>query len=208
MKAELDFATWAARDYIRLPFIHADAKVLEIGPGPHPLRRADVYVDVDAETVQGLRDAGKEAHLANACDGLSQFTDKQFDFCFSAHTLEHIIDLPEACAAISRVAKQGMIVLPSFAKDSMFNFEESDHFWHVLPNPTHGRPPIFVEHNSGFLKRLRDPMLQKATSFLYRTGTQHDCTAERYMRAWFQQHEPDLDVVYEWTGELKVIAIR
>lgn len=208
MKAELDFATWGPADYVRLPHIPDHWKCLDVGTGTHPWRRADVYADWDARMLQPLLADGKTTVLSDIRTGFPMFADKQFDFVWCSHVLEHVLELPEACATLSRIAKRGTIVLPSFAKEALFHFEDPDHVWNVLPNPTHGEPPIFVERNVGFTNRLRDQLCQKATSFLYRTGSQHECTAERHLRFWYQEHEKDLDIVYHWEGELKVVAIR
>jgi hypothetical protein len=96
--------------------------------------------------------------------------------------------------------------MPSVFKDALFNFEEREHDWHCLPAPQ-GGPPIFVRINPDYVATLRDPLVQKATCFLYRTGTQHECTAERHLRSWFQVQEKNLDVVYHWEDRLELVVI-
>lgn len=209
MKAELDLTAWGPRDYVQMPFIHPDWKVLDIGPGGYPLKRANVYVDNNIDTLKAIDlEKWQTATLGDIHGGLPQFEDDEFDYVWCSHVFEHLLDPLKAATTLSRIAKRGTIVMPSFAKESLFLFEEVAHLWLVLPNPTEGKPPIFVERNNAFLQKLRDPMVQKATCFLYRTGTHHDCTTERYMRSWYQENESALDVVYHWREELNVQVIR
>lgn len=90
----------------RLP---ADAKVLEIGPGTAPFRRADAYVDfVDV--------AGIPSEKMHKCDIATEklpFEDKSFDFVVCRHTLEDMYNPFPICAEMSRVAKAGYVETPS-----------------------------------------------------------------------------------------------
>lgn len=208
MKAEQDFALWGTRDYVKIPDIPDSWRMCDIGPGRYPHPRANVYIDYSQDILDAIDlQPWQTAILSRIEDGLPEIPDRAFDFVWISHVLEHCMELRKCIQALNRVSKRGMMIVPSFAKDSLMFFEEESHFWHVLPNPTHGKPPIFVEHNHGFVERLRDSTMQKAMCFLLRTGTQHDCTAERYMRGWFQQHEPDLDIVYEWSPDKPLSAI-
>jgi len=202
-----NFATWGPRDYVELPFIHDQWKVLDVGPGAYPLARADVYLDQDPERLEPLDLEGKETMLGNIEDGVPAIMDQAFDYVWCSHVLEHVENPQKAAATLSRIAKRGTIVMPSAIKEAIFNFEEEEHRWLVLPNPVDGKPPIFVRHNHGYLSKLKDNLVQKATCFLYRTGTHHECTAERALRGWFQTHEKDLDVIFHWTDELQLIVI-
>lgn len=211
MRAELDFAKWGPRDYVRLPEMPDSWHVCDIGPGQYPLRRANVFIDKHQEILDAIElEQGQQALLGDLEKGLPEVPSGYFDFCYVSHVLEHLVELQTAIATLNRIAKRGTMVVPSFAKDSLVFFEEREHFWHCLPNPTHGKPVIFVEHNHGFVERLRDSTMQKAMCFLLRTGTHHDCTTERYMRGWFQQHESDLDIVHSWGPDnpLEAVIIR
>lgn len=205
------FAVWGPRDYVQMPDILPTWKVVDIGPGEYPLKRADVYIDRSRVILNAIDlQPEQQAKIGDLQDGLPAFADGAFDFAFCSHVLEHCIQLQACVDTLNRVAKRGMVIVPSFAKDAMLHFQEAEHFWHCLPNPAPGGPLIFVEHNHGFIERLRDPLAQQAASFLYQTGSRHDCTAEQYMRAWWQKTESDLDLVAHWDEEhpLQVIAIR
>jgi SAM-dependent methyltransferase len=94
-------------DYLTNVVIPADARVLEIGPGTAPFKRADVSVDfVD---VQGVKNFVK-------CDVATEplpFKDKEFDFVIARHVLEDMYNPFPLCAEMSRVAKAGYVETPS-----------------------------------------------------------------------------------------------
>ena len=95
-------------DYLtdRLP---AGARVLELGPGTQPFRRADVFVDFqDVATVP----ADKLVKLDMATQRLP-FEDKSFDFVVCRHMLEDMYNPFPVCEEMSRVAKAGYIETPS-----------------------------------------------------------------------------------------------
>lgn len=201
-----DFALWGPRDYVQLPPIKDAWRVLDIGPGRYPLKRANVYLDHNPEILDAL-DVPQDKILGNLMDGLPEIEDKCFDYVWCSHVLEHVEDPANCAATLSRIARAGTIVVPSVFKESLFNFEEDDHRFLIVPNPQSDGPPIFIRYNRPYINRLKDQMVQKATCFLYRTGTHHDCTAERHLRFWFQQTEAALDVVYHWQDRLDIQVI-
>ncbi len=196
------------RDYIELPEIPAHWKVLEVGPGRYPLLRADMYVDHDQSMLDEMP-LDTATLCASLESGLPQIPDKAFDFVWCSHVMEHVED-PEGCAkTLSRVAKSGIIVMPSVFKEMLFNFEESDHKWLVLPHPRDGSV-IMVRHNQEYIRRLKDPGLQVIAVQMFRTGTEdHEVFWEHeYARDWFRIHEGDMDIVIRWSGDFKLTVIQ
>lgn len=195
----------AARDYVKAPYPIEDYwKVLEIGPGRNPFPRADVIVDRNPRYLGAL--TTKRTLCADLELGLPEFGDKEFDYVFCAHVLEHTRD-PLACAqTLSRIAKRGTVVMPSVMKESLFNFEESEHRWLVLP-PPNGGPPIFVRRN-GDIERLKDAEVMSSMCRLFRTGPNRLGGEQRHLRRWFREHEADLDVVIHWQDQLKLMVIQ
>lgn len=195
----------APRDYIVLPPISDDWRVLEIGPGRYPWMRADVFLDHDKHMLESLRDQGKETILGDLESGLHNIPDGAFDFCFISHVLEHCEHLKKCITTLNRIAKAGMAVMPSFAKEALFFFEEDDHKWLVFPNPRNPHKAcVFVRTNEIFRGRLAKPDLQRAMCYLFRTG--HHCSQENELKEWFATNERDLDVVVEW-NEVHPLAI-
>lgn len=188
-----------------MPPIAASWRVLEIGPGRYPLERADVYIDHDPVMLEPLKEAGKETIVADLEDGLRNIPDDAFDFCFISHVLEHCDNITRCVKTLNRIAKSGMAVMPSFAKEALFFFEEPDHQWLVLPNSRNSHQPCtFVRVNDTFVRRLRQSDLQRAMCYLFRTG--HHCSQENELMEWFKTNERDLDVVVEW-NEVHPLAI-
>lgn len=94
-------------DYISNVVIAPKDRVLEVGPGHAPLKRANVSVDfAEVPSVKNLI----------KCDIVNEkmpFKDKEFDFCYARHVLEDSFDPFSICREMSRVAKRGYIEVPS-----------------------------------------------------------------------------------------------
>ena len=93
-------------DYVADKVIQKDWKVLEIGPGTAPFRRADISVDfVDIPNLKTVK-----------CDIVNEplpFKDKEFDFVYARHVLEDSYNPFAICKEMSRVAKAGYCETPS-----------------------------------------------------------------------------------------------
>jgi len=60
------------------------------------------------------------------------FADKEFDFAYCSHVLEHVEDPAAACKELMRIAKRGYIETPSPAKDLWLDtIAVSNHRWAV-----------------------------------------------------------------------------
>jgi hypothetical protein len=96
----------AVYDYLTNVVIPKDAKVLEIGPGHSPFKRADTYVDfVDVPGIEVIK-----------CDVATEplpFPDKSFDFVLSRHTIEDMYNPFPLLKEMSRVGKAGYVEAPS-----------------------------------------------------------------------------------------------
>lgn len=197
---------WAPRDYVALPDMPKHWRVVDVGPGAYPLKRANLCIDRDPEILAPISEQGIATLQDDINKGYQSIPDKSFDYVWCSHVLEHVDD-PEACArTLSRIGKSGTIVMPSVYKEALGLFEESTHQWDILPHPS-GHAPIFVRRSRDFVYPLEDELASQALSFLFRTGSNHDCTAEIHLRTWFQYKEKYLDVVYHWTNELKLTVI-
>lgn len=94
-------------DYLTEKAIPKDAKVLEVGPGHAPFKRANVSVDF--VEVQGVPNLVK----ADLALQPLPFSDKEFDFVFCRHTLEDMYNPFHLCEEMSRVGKAGYVETPS-----------------------------------------------------------------------------------------------
>lgn len=96
--------------------INPEDKVLDIGGGHNPFRRADCIVDFDLEDGahrdgQAIPQELKGRYIKADIHGLP-FEKKSFDFVFCSHVLEHVKDPSNACKEIMRVGKRGYIEAP------------------------------------------------------------------------------------------------
>lgn len=197
------------RDYVTLPAIPDHWRVADIGPGAYPLKRANVYIDHSDAILAAIKLEGSQKKVkADFNSGLPGIEGKSFDFVYCSHVLEHMPDPEKAAATLSRIAKSGIVVMPSAWKEALTNFEEREHLWAVLPNPTTGGPPIFVRNNPEQVEAIRNTDVQKILSHSFRTGPNNRVTDDgRVLRKWWCNTEPMLDVVYHWENELKLQVI-
>ncbi len=112
-------------------------KVLDIGSGHDPFPHATHLADI-AENDNSYGRAGaalkKVAGLPFfECNVESMpFKDKEFDFVYCSHVLEHTVDPEKACSELMRVAKRGYIETPTKGKDQWLNSARiSNHHWTV-----------------------------------------------------------------------------
>ncbi len=95
------------QDYLTNVVIKPGDRVLDVGPGHSPFKRADVSVDfVDVPGVPNL----VKCDIANEP---LPFKDKEFDFVYARHILEDSYNPFALCAEMSRVAKAGYLEIPS-----------------------------------------------------------------------------------------------
>ena len=132
---------------------------------------------------------------------------------FSSHVLEHVKDPVFAAQEISRIGKSGVLVCPSFVKESLFMFEEGDHKWVVFPPHEHAEnvkdgPILFMRKNGKFVSPIADSNVQAAMARLIRTGPNTAGHEQRILRKWFQEKEKHLDVIVHWEGKLDVKIIE
>lgn len=85
------------------------ARVLEIGPGPFPFPRANVFVDWELKKLP----KGAEGYVCDLGSDPLPFPDKSFDFIYCRHVLEDMFNPFALCAEMSRVGKAGYIETPS-----------------------------------------------------------------------------------------------
>lgn len=142
--------------------IQPSDKVLDVGSGhlPFPLAThlADLALDDGTVGRAGIpfkHIKGKPVYECNI--ERLPFADKEFDFVYCSHVLEHV-DCPEnACRELMRVAKRGYIETPTRGKDIWLNTAKiSNHRWAV--EFIHERL-IFTEYTPGEIDGLNCDIL-------------------------------------------------
>ena len=113
--------------------IDPEWKVLDVGSGHRPNRRANVLIDNELNETEHR--SGKKANVPSdkkMVVGDAQnmpFADKEFDFIIASHIAEHIDNPEQFCKEISRVGKRGYIETPGPLDEFFLN--EPFHKWIV-----------------------------------------------------------------------------
>jgi len=115
--------------------IEAGEKVLDIGSGAYPFpyatHLADLYEEGTTHRAEPLLKTGLPFQT---CDiERLPYKDKEFDFVYCSHVLEHVKDPARACDELMRVGKRGYIETPTRLSDIMLNFIrlKDHHRWHI-----------------------------------------------------------------------------
>lgn len=121
-------------------------KVIDLGSGNHPFQLATHLADLYFK--DNFHRGGEllvlderpifQVDLANL-----PFRDKEFDFVYCSHVLEHVDDPKKACSEIIRIGKRGYIETPTRLSDMTYNFSYL-HKWHVN---LVGNSLVFIEYS-------------------------------------------------------------
>jgi SAM-dependent methyltransferase len=107
---------WPVGNTSRNVFIPSNARVLDVGSGHQPNRRANVLLDkyiggtIHRTTQEIVVPQGKEFVEGDAL--AMPFENKSFDFIIASHIAEHVDDPEKFCHEMSRVGKRGYIETP------------------------------------------------------------------------------------------------
>jgi SAM-dependent methyltransferase len=101
-------------------------KVLDVGSGHIPFPLATHLADISI-TDHGVGRAGApfkfvgDKPVYECCVESMPFKDKEFDFVYCSHVLEHSPDPGKACRELMRIARRGYIETPTKGKDIFLN---------------------------------------------------------------------------------------
>jgi len=108
-------------------------KVLDVGSGHNPFKRANVLLD--KEFGESIHRSGKKAkkyeHQLLVLGDATQmpFQNEEFDYSIASHIAEHIEDIDKFIEELQRVSKRGYIETPGPISEIMLN--EPYHLWIV-----------------------------------------------------------------------------
>ena len=112
--------------------IQPGERVLDVGGGQRPLKRADVSIDLDVE--DGLHRQGQiiSREKPLVCGNVEElpFADNAFDVVCCRMVLEHVLDPVKACNELKRVAKRGFLETPNLFWEAFYG--HPTHRWIVL----------------------------------------------------------------------------
>lgn len=108
-------------------------KVLDVGGGNHPFKRANVVVDKyekDNAHRGGDLKLYKDQKFVNADGNRLPFKDKSFDYVNCCHVAEHVSEPDKFFDEIARVGKRGYVEVPSLIGE--FLAPKAAHVWTAL----------------------------------------------------------------------------
>lgn len=117
--------------------INQGDKVLDIGSGnvpfPFATHLADFAINDNHYGRAGVPFKYLEGKPVFECNVEHMpFKDKEFDFVYCSHVLEHVQSPSQACEELMRIAKKGYIETPTRCKDLWLNTaKKSNHKWTV-----------------------------------------------------------------------------
>ena len=107
-----------------------DWKILDLGCGRDGIRSANVYADIEDYKSFYPNNRFVQTEAIN-----TPFKDKEFDFVFSLHIAEHVLDPFKFCEELTRIGKRGFIEVPTPFFDNLVqgnaNPPPHGHVWWV-----------------------------------------------------------------------------
>lgn len=170
-------------------------RVLDIGGGSNPFKRADVVTE-PFPTHNAHRSGHAPPPGFDYVECFAEelpFRDKEFDFALSRQVFEHVNDPGAACREIMRVARRGFIETPQGRYDLLMG-----------PNPTHQWFVSMHEHTLVFERRrfIRHPFRHVGLSqlpsspegqFLLHWELKNVTNVQFYWEGQFQYHVVDYE---------------
>lgn len=134
--------------------IDKNAYVLDIGSGDKPFWRGDVFCDklscADNQRASRSETITTIGKFINSDVCQMPFSNKEFDFSYCSHLLEHVKDLKKAIDEINRVSKSGYIEVPNAAHEFASPF--GSHLWLIF---TDGKKLTFVRKSNRMERLIR-----------------------------------------------------
>lgn len=120
-------------------------KIVDIGGGQNPHPSAGVIVDKYIDNVSRGKDIviPSDAKFMQADVEDLPLGDKEFDYSYAKHILEHVTNPAQACKEIMRVSKGGYIETPTALWEVLFG--RGYHLWLV---EAEGNKLIFTKKNN------------------------------------------------------------
>jgi|TARA_R110000744_G_scaffold99591_7_gene192138 SAM-dependent methyltransferase len=114
-----------------------DWNVLDLGCGTDGMKLANHYADIENYAPQYSANAFTQTDASD-----TPFRDKQFDFVFSLHIAEHVLQPVKFCKELTRISKRGFIEVPTPFFDNFVvgnsNPPPHGHVWWVTFDDSRG----------------------------------------------------------------------
>lgn len=156
-------------------------KRIDIGCGRVPKPDYDAYTDIYMSSPVKDNPEVREKFVKTPLEDMSMFKDKEFDYAYCHHVIEHVNDPNKACSELIRIAKAGALYFPTVQADILFG--RTDHNWLLFQ----------VKPNHILFIKKRFPSY-------YGQGTKN---LPEGVRPWTALQQP----VFRWEGDFKWIVV-
>jgi SAM-dependent methyltransferase len=168
-------------------------RVLDVGSGHNPHKRADVlaerYIEKDVQR-GGKFDSGDREVVRSDIEELP-FADGVFDFSFATHVVEHVNDPGAALNELSRVPDRGYVECPSVFLE-LLHPTRPYHWWLV-----------FEIDRTLVFKRRPDDIDTQIFDDLFENAGLVSQSLPYY--AFYKQYEPLFRVQHRWSGDIDYV---
>ncbi|MFZ9506935.1 MAG: class I SAM-dependent methyltransferase [Burkholderiaceae bacterium] len=189
--------TWVYQNEVMEWDIPTDSKVLDVGSGGWPFKRAtalaDKYVGATTHRVESIVQDTRpffEVDLESL-----PFADRSYDFVFCSHVLEHTDNPGAAMRELMRVGNRGYIEVPTRLSDVMFNFTRipNHHRWHGL---VLGTTLVLIEWTEHERRELGNEFFEALQS-----------SRSNAFQDFFERNRDLFFASYHWTEKLDFMVI-
>ncbi len=184
--------------------ISADEMVIDVGSGHIPFPYATHLSDISTTDHAYGRAGTPFKHVGNKpvyefnVEDIP-FAEKEFDFVYTSHVLEHVDSPEKACSELMRVAKRGYIETPTSAKDMWLNTAKaSNHRWKVR---SHNGVLLFEEYSDEEIEGIKNDILM-AMHVSPQTNREKALSALIYLKPQF------FNTMVYWEEEFDYKVIR
>lgn len=190
-------STWTYQNEVMEFDIREGDLVLDVGSGGWPFRRAnhlaDKFPDHTTHRVETMVRDGRtffEVDIENL-----PFKDKEYDFVFCSHVIEHLDNPGKAMRELMRISKRGYLEVPTRLSDVMFNFTriKDHHRWHsVRQGPT----LLLTEWNERERRELGNEFFNALHS-----------EYSNQFQSFFERNRDLFFTSYHWTDRIEFMVI-
>jgi len=182
---------------------HLDPKERQAGTGP--------MIDAEKFKERGIK------FVHTRIDGKLPFKDKEFDFAYSHHVFEHLDSPATACAEMTRIAKAGAIITPSFFAEQIFG--RPYHRWLIMDRGNRliffrkrsfeqtpfGLPPKFDKaKNTWVMDQGTNPFDMLLNDEEWYKGQEGQMPKlSKILRLHWYSHSPLFEIIFLWNDQFQ-----